>query len=80
MAEIKLFTKNDCGKCDYVIERIPEGMDVEIVNVDTVDGLAEGAFYQVLNRTFPILVIDHIITAEGSINSVKALKEISESK
>ncbi len=80
MAEIKLFTKNDCGKCDYVIERIPEGMDVEIVNVDTVDGLAEGAFYQVLNRTFPILVIDHIITAEGSINSVKALKEISEAK
>ncbi|MGI5964700.1 MAG: glutaredoxin family protein [Candidatus Methanomethylophilaceae archaeon] len=80
MAEIKLFTKDNCGKCEYVLERIPEGIRVETVNVDTVDGLAEGAFYQILNMTFPVLVVDGTVKAEGSINSLKVLKEISEQK
>ena len=33
MVEIKLFTKNNCEKCVFVKERIPEGLNVQIINV-----------------------------------------------
>lgn len=80
MANIKLFTKNDCSKCEYVKERLPKDIDVDILNVDTVDGLAEGAFYGVLDKGFPILVWDDEFVAEGSINVLNKIAEISESK
>ena len=80
MADIKLFTKDDCTKCDYVKERLPKGMNVEILNVDTVDGLAEGAYYGILDKGFPVLVLDDEYAAEGSINILEKIKEISGSK
>jgi len=58
MAEIKLFTKDDCGKCEHVKERMPAGLSVQIINADTVDGLAEAAFYEIVEKTFPVLVVD----------------------
>jgi glutaredoxin len=58
MAELKLFTKDDCGKCDHVKERMPEGLKMKIINADTVDGLAEAAFYEITEETFPVLVAD----------------------
>ncbi len=80
MADLKLFTKNDCSKCDYVKERLPEDVDVEIFNVDTVDGLAEGAFYGILDKGFPVLVLDDEYVAEGSIAILDKIKGISDSK
>ncbi|MEA4976948.1 MAG: hypothetical protein VB016_00095 [Methanomassiliicoccaceae archaeon] len=77
MAEIILFTKNNCNKCEYVKERIPSGIDVDIQNVDTAGGLAEGAFYGILGKGFPVLVVDDEFVAEGSINVLKKLKEIA---
>jgi hypothetical protein len=76
MADIKLFTKDDCTKCDYVKERIPKGLDVDILNVDTVDGLAEGAFYGILDKGFPVLVSNEEYVAEGSINVMDKIMEI----
>lgn len=77
MAEIKLFTKNDCEKCDYVKERMPEGLQVQILNVETVDGLAEGAFYEVLDKGFPVLVVDGKRVAEDATPVLKKLKELA---
>lgn len=80
MADIKLFTKDDCTKCDYVRERLPENIVIEILNVDTVDGLAEGAYYGILDKGFPVLVLNEEYVAEGSINILDKIKEISSSK
>lgn len=80
MTDIILFTKNDCSKCDYVKERLPRGLDVKIENVDTVDGLAEGAFYGILDKGFPVLIVEDEFIAEGSINVLKKLMEIADEK
>lgn len=77
MTEIKLFTKNDCGKCDFVKERMPKGLEVEYYNVDTADGLAEGAFYEVLDKGFPVLVVDESIVAEDGSPVLKKLQELA---
>ena len=58
MAEFKLFTKNACGKCDHVKERMPKDLEIQIINADTVDGLAEAAYYEIVEETFPVLVAD----------------------
>ena len=76
MAELKLFTKNDCPKCDYVKERLPPGAEVKFLNVDTVDGLAEGAFCEILDKTFPVLVLNDEFVAEGSIKVLEKIQEI----
>lgn len=81
MVEIKLFTKNNCGKCSYVKERIPEGLDVQIINVEeSADGLAEGAFYEVLDKGFPVLVVDDERIAEDATPVLKKLKELAGQK
>jgi len=81
MVEIKLFTKNNCEKCVFVKERIPEGLDVQIINVEeSADNLAEGAFYEVLDKGFPVLVVDDERVAEGAAPSVKKLKELAASQ
>ncbi|MGE0015425.1 MAG: hypothetical protein AB7S83_04505 [Candidatus Methanomethylophilaceae archaeon] len=80
MADIILFTKNDCSKCKYVKERLPPGVEVDVQNVDTAGGLAEGAFYGILGKGFPVLVVDEEFAAEGSINVLKKLKEIADEK
>ena len=78
MVEIKLFTKNNCEKCVFVKERIPEGLEVQIINVEeSADNLAEGAFYEVLDKGFPVLVVDDERVAEGAAPSVKILKELA---
>ena len=78
MVEIKLFTKNNCEKCVFVKERIPEGLTVQIINVEeSADNLAEGAFYEVLDKGFPVLVVDDERVAEGAGPSVKYLKELA---
>ena len=62
MQELKLFTKDNCGKCEHVKERMPKGLKVTLINADTVDGLAEAAYYEIVEKTFPVLVAgDEII-------------------
>jgi len=73
MEEVILFTKNDCGKCEHVKERMPKDVDVRIVNADTVDGLAQAAFYGILEMIFPVLVADGEIV-EGAIPILDRLK------
>jgi len=76
MPEIKLFTKNDCEKCEHVKERMPKGLKIEIINADTVDGLAEAAYYEIVEETFPVLVVDEEVIC-GAIPILEKLKSIA---
>lgn len=76
MTEIILFTKPDCQKCDYIKSHLPEGIDMRMVNTDEADGLAEAAYYELLNKNLPILVVDDEVF-EGSIVILNKLKELA---
>jgi glutaredoxin len=76
MTEIILFTKPDCQKCEYVKAHLPEGVHPRIVNTSEADGLAEAAYYELLNKNLPILVVDDEVF-EGAIVIVNKLKELA---
>jgi glutaredoxin len=76
MTEIILFTKPDCQKCEYVKTHLPEGVQPRIVNTTEADGLAEAAYYELLNKNLPILVVDDEVF-EGSIVIINKLKELA---
>ena len=76
MTEIILFTKPNCQKCEYVKTHLPEGVQPRIVNTTEADGLAEAAYYELLNKNLPILVVDDEVF-EGSIVIINKLKELA---
>ena len=76
MAEIILFTKNNCGKCEHVKSKMPKGIDMRIVNADEIDGLAEAAFYEITELIFPVLVVDGEVV-EGAIPILDRLKTLA---
>lgn len=76
MTETILFTKDNCGKCDHVKERMPKDIDIRTINADTVDGLAMAAFYEILEKVFPVLVVDGEIV-EGAIPILDRLNSMA---
>jgi len=76
MPEILLFSKPQCQKCDYVKERIPAGLAVDIIDTSTADGLAQAAFCEIIGRTTPVLVVDGQVT-EGAIAILARLNELA---
>ncbi|OPY34148.1 MAG: hypothetical protein A4E32_00418 [Methanomassiliicoccales archaeon PtaU1.Bin124] len=76
MPEVLLFTKPDCQKCEYVKERLPAGLKVNVIDTSTAEGLAEAAYYELLNKHTPILVVDDELF-EGSINIMNKLKSLA---
>jgi len=76
MPEILLFTKPGCQKCDWIKERIPPGLQVNIMDMETAQGMAEAAYYEVLSKYTPILVVDEQVY-EGAINIMDKLRSIS---
>ena len=76
MPEILLFTKPGCQKCDYIKERLPSGLKVAMVDTSTAEGLAEAAYYEILGKHTPILVVDDQVT-EGAINILARLNELA---
>ncbi|HSA35645.1 MAG TPA: hypothetical protein P5202_03665 [Methanomassiliicoccales archaeon] len=76
MTEILLFTKPDCQKCEYVKSHLPEGVSPRIVDTSIADGLAEAAYYEILHKNLPILVVDDEVF-EGSIVIINKLKELA---
>ena len=77
MPEIKLFTKDDCQKCEHVKEKMPKGMKLQVINADTVDGLAEAAYYEIVEKTFPVLIVgdDEVVT--GALQILEKLKSLA---
>jgi hypothetical protein len=76
MPEILLFTKPGCQKCDWIKERIPPSLKVSVINMETAEGMAEAAYYELLSKHTPILVVDDEVF-EGAINIMDKLKSMS---
>jgi len=77
MPEIKLFTKDNCQKCEHVKERMPKGLAMQIINADTIDGLAEAAFYEIVEKTFPVLVVNDEVVC-GALQILEKLNSLAE--
>ena len=78
MPEIKLFTKDNCQKCEHVKERMPKGLTIQIINADTVDGLAEAAFYEIVEKTFPVLLVDEEVVSGTALQILERLNSLAE--
>jgi len=71
-----LLTKDDCDKCDYVKERMPQ-IEVDIINLKTPRGIALDVRYSLKGNQMPILI--HEDTPYfGAIDVLKKLREISQ--
>ena len=83
MTSIKLFWKQDCPKCPAAKEifnglRV-DGFNVSDYNLDTADGLAEGAYHSVLS-TPTLLVIDEndqeVLQWRGEVPTFNEIKTV----
>jgi len=58
--DIKLFTKADCPRCPLAKalcdKAAGEGYKVDVFDVDTVEGMAEGGFHEVMATPTIVLV------------------------
>ncbi len=85
--KIKIFGKDNCGKCQSTKNKIKfllaklemeDKVDVYFHNLDTVDGLAEGAFHDV-SDALPTTIIeksDEVIARwDGEVPLTENIKE-----
>ena len=60
MTKLKLFWREDCRKCGPAKATCAklegDGYEVEYFDVETVDGMAEAAFYQVASTPTAVIV------------------------
>jgi len=82
MGLIKIFTKTQCPKCPAVkeigTELKKEGIPVLNYDLDTIDGLAEAAFYSILST--PSLIIEdeeeeEVISWRGVVPTLQEVKQ-----
>jgi hypothetical protein len=82
MGLIKIFTKIQCPKCPAVkeigTELKKEGIPVLNYDLDTIDGLAEAAFYSILST--PSLIIEdekeeEVISWRGVVPTLQEVKQ-----
>ena len=74
--DVLLFTKPDCEKCDYVKDRIPQELSVQIIDMSTPDGMAHAAYYELLEKYTPILVVgDEVV--EGALKIKNRMKSMT---
>ena len=77
-----LFTKQDCGKCEYVKENVNLGalhVAVEVLGPDNVDALAHLAWHGLVGtaeKNLPILVLDDMSHITGAIPIKKYLSKL----
>jgi len=74
--DVLLFTKPECEKCDYVKGKIPENLDIQIMDMTSTDGMAHAAYHEILEKYTPILVVgDEVV--EGAIKIKNKMKEVA---
>lgn len=59
MSEPILFVKPGCPKCDHVKARLPQGLSIRLLDVETPEGLAELAYRELVGlaeKALPILL------------------------
>ena len=75
--DVLLFTKPECDKCDYVKTKIPENLDIKIMDMTSTEGMAHAAYHEVLEKYTPILVVgDEIV--EGAIKIKNKMREVAQ--
>ena len=86
--QVSIFGKNDCGKCQstkkmlgFFIPKwgLAEKVTVEFYDMDTTDGMAEGAFHDVFNSLPTVLIAEGektLIRWEGKIPNTDELKVV----
>jgi deoxyxylulose-5-phosphate synthase len=55
---------------------MPPGLQVNVINMETAEGMAEAAYYEILSKHTPILVVDDQVI-EGAINIMDKLKSMA---
>jgi hypothetical protein len=55
--ESMLFVSKDCPNCEIVKKMLGENHGVAIYDVSTVDGLVEAAFYGLVGKSVPLLLV-----------------------
>jgi len=74
-----LITKQDCQKCEWVKGKIPEGMEITILDADTPEGMSHLALAESMEKQAPILLIGNggffPETVEGSIQINNRIKD-----
>ena len=87
--KIQLFTQRECAKCPPAKEIVSElntehGIDVAEFDVETVDGMAEAAYYGIMSTPSVVLVDgvgDEIISWRGvSPDKSKILNLLNENQ
>ncbi|RKY37274.1 MAG: hypothetical protein DRP78_01495 [Candidatus Omnitrophota bacterium] len=84
--KIKIFGKENCAKCKTTKNKVEffitkwdakDKVDVSFHNLDTMDGMVEGAFHNVLDIPVTLLEKDNHIVArwDGEIPHSEKLKE-----
>ena len=77
-----LFTKQDCGKCEYVKENVNlSALDVavEVLGPENADALAHLAWHGLVvtaEKNLPILVLDDMSHITGAIPIKKYLRKL----
>jgi hypothetical protein len=76
---IKLFVKRDCPRCPAAKHAVETFDDVEVFDVDDIEGLAEASFYSIL-ATPTTLVVDssgnEIESWRGEVPDVARLRSL----
>ena len=77
-----LFTKENCGKCDYVKENVDLGalhVAIEVLGPENADALAHLAWHGLVDtaeKSLPILVLDDMSHITGAIPIKKYLSKM----
>lgn len=74
--DILLFTKQRCRNCEYVKSKVPEGLELRILDIESVEGTAEAAYHEVIDMHAPILIVEGAVV-RGTINIKNKLAEIA---
>ncbi|MFH2011596.1 MAG: thioredoxin family protein [Pseudomonadota bacterium] len=83
MGSVKIFWKSNCPKCpaakDMGVMLKNEGVSVINYNLDTLDGLAEGAYYSVMST--PTMIIEdeeenYIAGFRGDVPTIQEIQKL----
>ena len=75
MGRVIIISKNLCEDCEHVKKNIPDGIEVEIIDGTTREGMAELTYYErydAENTVVPVLIVED----EGDSGSYVGKDEI----
>ncbi len=80
MGDLILITKEDCSQCDWVKERIPEGLNVKFLDSKSVDGMVQLSYYEKYDekQSMPVFIVeDEELAIDGTIAIKNKMIEVN---